>query len=80
MSTTKISSKYQVVIPRDIREQMNLHEGQTLYVERLSDSELRLSTKSALDRYAGSLAGVWGDEDPAIQIRRDRDNWGARRS
>ena len=32
MATTKVSSKYQVVIPKEIRSQVGLRTGQTLQV------------------------------------------------
>ena len=70
--TTKISSKYQVVIPQKLRESMNLHEGQVLYAERINDTQILLSTTSVLERYAGTMPGLWGD-DPAETLRRDRD-------
>jgi AbrB family looped-hinge helix DNA binding protein len=77
MATTKVSSKYQIVIPRQVREAMNIQEGQTLYVERINDTDLTISTKSALDRYAGSLKGAWGRDSDAW-LRQERDSWDKR--
>lgn len=77
MATTKLSSKYQIVIPREVREGMNMTEGQTLYVDRISETQLTISTQSVLDRYAGTMPGVWGD-DPVATIRADRDEWDKR--
>jgi AbrB family looped-hinge helix DNA binding protein len=71
MATTKVSSKYQIVIPRDVREQMDLHEGQTVYVERINDNELRLSTKSVVERFAGRFGDLWG-ADPMETLKRER--------
>jgi AbrB family looped-hinge helix DNA binding protein len=68
---TKLSSKGQIVIPRAVRSGMDLHEGQTLYVEQISPTEIRLSTQSVVKRTAGSLKGLWGN-DPMAWLKQER--------
>lgn len=69
-----VSDKYQVVIPKAVRQQLQLKPGQKVRVEA-RDKKVIIDTESAVDKYAGSLTGVWGVEDPAEWLRRQRDAW-----
>lgn len=76
MAVVKPSSKYPIVIPRKIREQLGIEPGKPLYINMVTGGkEARISTVSVIDRYAGTLKGAWGDEDPAVWLRRERDAW-----
>ncbi len=77
MTVVKPSSKHQIVIPRAIREKLGIEPGTPVYIDMVGDKEARISTKSVLERYAGSMPGVWGD-DPVATIRRDREAWDKR--
>ncbi len=68
----KLSSKYQVVIPREFRKELGIKPGQTLSIKRVNQ-KLVIDTESVIDKYAGTMPGAWGDEDPAVTIRRMRD-------
>jgi AbrB family looped-hinge helix DNA binding protein len=74
METVTLSSKYQVVIPKRLRRELNLKAGQKLRIRTAKDGTLEISTKSALDELYGSVKGAWGD-DPAAYIRKQRDDW-----
>jgi AbrB family looped-hinge helix DNA binding protein len=76
VAIVKPSSKYQIVIPKHIREKLGIVPGRPLYIDIAGD-EARLSTRSVLDRYAGTMKGVWG-ADPGEWLRRDRDQWDER--
>ena len=52
---TKVSSKGQVVIPREIREQLGLKEGDSLQIEKVGD--LVVLKKIELDSLAKELRG-----------------------
>lgn len=69
----KVSSKYQVVIPKAVRNKLQLKPGQRVNISRQKGGKIVIDTVSVVDRLAGSLTGVWGSEDPAKSIRRDRD-------
>lgn len=71
-ATTTISSKYQVVIPKEIRRHLNLRPGQKVTLKRVN-KKVYIETESVIDKYAGTLTGAWGSEDPAVVIRRLRD-------
>ena len=68
----KVSTKYQMVIPKEIRRELDIKPGQTLRVKRVN-KKLVIDTESVVDKYAGTMKGAWGDEDPAVVIRRMRD-------
>lgn len=73
MSTSvKISPKYQVVIPKNLRRELDIRPGQHLRIKR-SNKKLIIDTESVVDKYAGSMKGAWGGEDPVKVIRRLRD-------
>lgn len=77
MSTTKVSDKYQIVIPKSIREKLNLKQGQYLSVFVL-DNGVYLSPKQNLkwpDDYIGSEKDFWSKIDVAQYLRGERNSW-----
>jgi AbrB family looped-hinge helix DNA binding protein len=82
--TTTISPKYQIVIPKAVRKQLNIKPGQKMEVEAAQDGSIIVrSAKESmgsdeLDRYAGSLditKTAWGKQgvDAGEWIRHQRD-------
>ncbi len=61
MNTVTISSKYQVVIPRPIREQFNLKPGQKIVFIPYKDT-LRVVIVPPIEEAEGLFAGI--DSDP----------------
>ena len=59
-----VSSKYQVVIPKAVRKQLQIKPGQKVRVERKAKT-IVIDTSSVVEKYAGSLTSVCGDTDPA---------------
>jgi len=76
MNTVKLSDKYQVVIPKEIRKGLNLKPGQRLQISRTKSGNITITTKSVIDEIYGTFAGkkYWGD-DAAVTIRKMRDEW-----
>jgi len=77
MAIVKPSSKHQIVIPRSIRKKLGIEPGMTVYIDMVGEHEARISTKSVLQRYAGTMPGVWGN-DPVATVRSDREAWDTR--
>ena len=73
-----VSSKYQVVIPKKVRKELNIQPGQTLDVSADTDGTVIIKKESEseidrlIDKYAGIAKGAWGD-DPVKTIRQMRD-------
>jgi len=42
MSKSKVTSKFQVTIPKDVREEVGLKPGEIVLVESLSEEEIRV--------------------------------------
>lgn len=74
MQTVTLSSKYQVVIPKALRKGLSIKPGQKIKITKTKEDIIELSTHSSLDKYVGSVRGVWGD-DPVAYIRKQRDEW-----
>ena len=49
MSPTTLSTKYQMVVPKEVRELVAVKPGQTLYVRYLNETDFVVSTKSPVD-------------------------------
>lgn len=63
MDTVKVSPKYQVVIPKRVREQLNLRPGEELHVYVL-DGCIRFSKRRSITELRGIAKGIkWKDED-----------------
>jgi AbrB family looped-hinge helix DNA binding protein len=74
MSSTKLSSNYQIVVPKDVRKKLKLVKGQLLYVKSIDDNSVSFTTKSPVDVYYGLLRSEL-DKDAVRyqkQLRKDR--------
>ncbi len=69
MSAVTVSPKFQVVIPRDVREQLNLRPGQKLRAIAY-DGRIELVLIRPLKELRGMVAGI--DTDPLRQ-KKDRE-------
>jgi AbrB family looped-hinge helix DNA binding protein len=57
MTTVSISPKFQVVIPKDIREALNLFSGQRMEV-RLNNGMVEFSPEKSIASYRGRWIGI----------------------
>jgi AbrB family looped-hinge helix DNA binding protein len=63
MSTVTVSPKFQVVLPKKIRDELRLEPGQKLQVF-IVDGEIRLQRPRSIKELRGLVSGlVWTDED-----------------
>ncbi len=69
MPVVTVSPKFQVVIPREVRERLRLRPGQKVEVF-LYDGRLELVPLRPVKRLRGSLAGA-----PAFEREPDRLGW-----
>ena len=61
MTEVTVSSKYQVVIPKDVREKMNLKPGQKVIVVE-KDGVVHLSPEKPMKELRGFVKGVTTDK------------------
>lgn len=63
METVKVSPKFQVVIPKKVREELQLKPGQELQIFIL-DETIRLRRPRSIKELRGIAKGMnWKDED-----------------
>lgn len=78
MNTTKLSSKYQIVVPKAVRLKMKLKAGMNVTMYSL-DSERAIILKKPQD-YVQALKGLGQDAWQALggadaYIKRERSSW-----
>ena len=67
MQTVKVSPKFQVVIPKQLRERLKLRPGQDLFIYEI-DGQIRLALPDKAKNLRGLVPGIrWEESD------RDRD-------
>ena len=67
MEPVKISPKYQIVIPKKVREALRLHPGQRVYVIPLGD-RIELVPERKISEMRGFLRGI----DASFERERER--------
>ena len=74
--SVKVSSRYQIVVPRIARERLNIQSGDRLLVD-VQDGVLILIPKPQdyVARMAGLHQEVWADVDTASYLEEEREAW-----
>jgi AbrB family looped-hinge helix DNA binding protein len=68
MAKGKLSSKFQISIPKEVREQMHLESGQVFFIIPRG-STIQLVPKRSIDEFKGALAGANVEN---VRDRKDR--------
>ncbi len=69
MISSKVSPKYQIVIPKELRVHLKLRPGQRVYLAAKGPDELVLAKHPDIEQYLGVLESA---EDPVAYQRRIR--------
>ena len=74
--SVKVSSRYQIAVPRVARERLNIQSGDRLLVD-VQDGLLILvpQPKDYAARLAGLHQEVWAGLDTSAYLREERDAW-----
>lgn len=78
MDTAKLSRKYQIVVPKEVRKKMNLHVGERVAVYGVDENRAMLvrRPKSYADALQGLGKEVWEALGGADKyIREERASW-----
>ncbi len=79
MPLTKVSHKFQVVIPKDVREILGISKGDTLQVyERDNEivmKKLEIKKPLSLKNLKGLGKEIWRDIDVEEYIKKERESW-----
>jgi AbrB family looped-hinge helix DNA binding protein len=63
MRTVRVSPKFQVVIPKELRERLKLEPGQELFIYEI-DGQIRLALPQQLKNLRGIAKGIrWEEND-----------------
>lgn len=73
----KLSSRHQVVIPKEARKKLNLHAGDQLVVEVEKEKVvMRPRPKNYTNYMLGLGKKVWQGIDATDYVRKERESWG----
>lgn len=79
MPLTKVSHKFQVVIPKDIRELLGISKGDILQVYEKDDEIVMKKTENKTRLSLKDLKGlgkeIWKDIDVEDYIKKERESW-----
>lgn len=78
METAKLSQKYQIVVPRQVRKKMKLHAGSRLGVYPVDEERAILLKypKDYVDVMRGLGKEIWRTQGGAAQyIKQERNSW-----
>ena len=72
----KISSKYQIVIPREVREKLNLKTGDKLIIKTNNEKITIYPQPKSYAKYALGLGKeIWQGIDATEYVRKERETW-----
>jgi AbrB family looped-hinge helix DNA binding protein len=76
MQMAKVSSKYQIVIPKRVREALGLRPGDRLLIVAEGDKAvMHLRPKSYAEHMRGLHKEVWQGIDATEYVREERKSW-----
>ncbi len=73
MDTTKVSSKYQIVIPKAARQKLGIAAGQRLAI-KVTSEHIILEPLDPLAKLQHKYGQIWG-QNPATYVRQQRQEW-----
>lgn len=78
MQLATIGSKYQVVIPKDVRKRnRNIRPGNQVAVDTDKNGIVTMKpiAKGWVEETSGMMTEAWKDIDPIAELERGRDEW-----
>jgi len=76
IALVKLSSRHQVVIPKEARKRLGLHAGDQLVVEVEGEKVvLRPRPKNYTNYMLGLGKEIWQEIDATEYIRKERESW-----
>ncbi|MDY7004653.1 MAG: AbrB/MazE/SpoVT family DNA-binding domain-containing protein [Cyanobacteriota bacterium] len=75
MIIEKLGEKYQIVIPQEVREVLNLQPGDRLEIKVVNGTVVMTPANSKASRLFGKHRQLWQGENAVNYIREQRDSW-----
>ena len=74
MNISTVSSKYQIVIPKEIRRKLKIKPGQRMRLRETKSGDIIVNSTSEIEKSYGILRGVWGKNSDSY-IQKMREDW-----
>jgi len=72
----KVSSKYQIVIPREVRERLNLKVGDKLIIKANNEKIIIYPQPRSYAKYSLGLGKeIWQGINATEYVRKERETW-----
>lgn len=78
MQQATIGTKYQIVIPKEIRKKIKgLQPGAKVSIQSVNEDTLTIKTDPMdwIRRTAGMMTEAWKDIDPIAEVKKGRNEW-----
>ncbi|MEC4983795.1 MAG: AbrB/MazE/SpoVT family DNA-binding domain-containing protein [Oscillatoria sp. PMC 1068.18] len=75
MTRTKLGEHYQIVIPKNVREVLNLKPGDRFEIKVENGKVVMIPQLSFSSRIFGKHQHIWQGEDAVAYIRSERESW-----
>lgn len=78
MQQVTVGTKYQIVIPKEVREKVkSLKPGVKVSVQSVDEDTIAIKTNPQdwVERVSGMMTEAWKDFDPAVEVKKMRDEW-----
>jgi len=75
MNTAKLGGRYQIVIPKNVREALQLKPGDRLEIKTENGKVVMTPQASHTSRLFGKHRQLWQNTDAIEYIRNERESW-----
>jgi len=78
MQTVTVGTKFQIVIPKEVRKKIKgLEPGTKVNISTYDNKTISVepNLKSWVERTYGMMKDAWKDIDPVAEIEKSRDEW-----
>ena len=75
MTVAKLGERYQIVVPKDVREALKLKPGDKLEVRVEDGKVVMIPQLSHTSRLFGKHRAIWQDTNAVAYVRSERESW-----
>ncbi|MGB3208401.1 MAG: AbrB/MazE/SpoVT family DNA-binding domain-containing protein [Crinalium sp.] len=75
MTIAKLGERYQIVVPKEVREALGLKPGDRMDVQIVDGKVVMVPQTSYTSRLFGKHRSLWQGEDAVDYIRSERESW-----
>lgn len=75
MTIAKLGGRYQIVVPKDVRDALQLKPGDRLEVQVENGKVVMIPQVSHTSRLFGKHRELWQNTDAVDYVRNERDSW-----